>query len=303
MDALTPNRTSTRLRTKHHRETLMKILNSWLRPTAAIAVAASVLAAPSTAEAQSGPNAASTASSASSVARGLEIAIEADLRDAGFGDQTADMLMTLRNAHGEESVRQLRNKTLEVEGDGDKSLVIFDQPRDVAGTAFLNYTHKTGQDDQWLFLPALRRVKRISSSNKSGPFMGSEFAYEDISSQEVEKYTYAFVEESTLDGRSVYVVERIPTDEKSGYARQIAYYDQDEYRLMKVDFYDRKNELLKTLTYHGYQQYLDQYWRADRMEMVNHQTGKGTTLSWTDYAFQTGLTDRDFDQSALQRAR
>jgi hypothetical protein len=211
--------------------------------------------------------------------------------------------MTLRNAHGEESVRQMRNKTLEVEDDGDKTLVIFDQPRDVSGTAFLNYTHRTGQDDQWLYLPALRRVKRISSANTSGPFMGSEFAYEDISSQEVDKYTYSFVAETTLDGQAAFLVERVPVDEKSGYTRQLAYYDQAEYRLLQIDFYDRKNDLLKTLTYHGYQQYLDQYWRSDRMDMINHQTGKSTTLSWSGYAFRTGLTDRDFDQSALQRAR
>ena len=270
--------------------------------TTAAALVASLVLTPSAVFAQSGPSA-DNAPAVDPAARGLEIALEADRRDTGFSDQTASLLMTLRNAHGEESVRELRNKTLEVENDGDKTLVIFDQPRDVAGTAFLNYTHRTGNDDQWLYLPALRRVKRISSSNKSGPFMGSEFAYEDISSQEVEKYTYTFLEETTFDGQPAFLVERVPVDEKSGYTRQLVWYDQAEYRVLKVDFYDRKNELLKTLTYHGYQQYVDQFWRADRMEMVNHQTGKSTTLTWADYAFGTGLRDRDFDQSSLQRAR
>ena len=235
--------------------------------------------------------------------RGLEVATEADNRDKGFGDSTAEMLMTLRNSAGQESIRQIRNKTLEVDGDGDKTLVIFDQPRDVAGTAFLNFTHREGNDDQWLFLPALRRVKRISSSNKSGPFMGSEFAYEDISSQEIEKYTYTFIEEGVLNGVPTYLIERVPTDEKSGYTRQRVWYDQAEYRLQQIEFYDRKDALLKTLTYHDYQQYVDQYWRADRMEMVNHQTRKSTTLAFSEYALQVGLNERDFDQSALQRAR
>jgi outer membrane lipoprotein-sorting protein len=235
--------------------------------------------------------------------RGLEVAREADRRDTGFGDSAADMLMTLRNSAGQESTREIRNRTLEVDGDGDKSLVIFDQPRDVAGTAFLNVTHRTGNDDQWLYLPALRRVKRISSSNKSGPFMGSEFAYEDISSQEVEKYTYTFVEEGDLDGVPTFLVERIPTDEKSGYTRQRVWYDQAEYRLQRIDFYDRKNALLKTLTYHEYQQYLDKFWRAHRLEMVNHITGKSTTLAFGEYELQMGLSERDFDQSALQRVR
>lgn len=234
---------------------------------------------------------------------GLEVAQEAERRDTGFDNQTAELMMVLRNRNGDESSRRMRNLTLEVEGDGDKTLVIFDEPNDVRGTAFLNYTHRAGPDDQWLYLPALRRVKRIASNNKSGPFMGSEFAYEDISSQEVEKYTYSFLRAETVDGAPMYVIERIPVDDKSGYTRQVVWYDQAEYRMQKVDFYDRKNELLKTLTYHDYEQFLDQYWRAGRMEMENHQTGKSTTLTFTNYEFRTGLTERDFDQSALRRAR
>ncbi len=95
--------------------------------------------------------------------KGLAIAKEADRRDKGFGDFTANMLMVLKNRHGQESTRKIRIRTLEVEGDGDKGLSIFDNPRDVKGTAFLNFTHKVGDDDQWLYLPALKRVKRISS--------------------------------------------------------------------------------------------------------------------------------------------
>jgi outer membrane lipoprotein-sorting protein len=234
---------------------------------------------------------------------GFEIAQEADRRDSGFGDHAAELRMTLRSRNGGESSRRMRNLTLEVDGDGDKSLVIFDEPNDVKGTAFLNYTHRDATDDRWLYLPALRRVKRIASNNQSGPFMGSEFAYEDISSQEVEKYTYNFLHSETVDGTPMHVIERVPVDERSGYTRQIVWYDQAEYRLQKIDFYDRKNELLKTLAYHDYEQYLDQYWRADRLEMVNHQTGKSTTLAFSNYAFQAGLMDRDFDQSALRRAR
>ena len=118
--------------------------------------------------------------------KGLTIAREADRRDNGFGDFTARMEMILRNRQGEESTRRLRISTLEVKGDGDKGLSVFDEPADVKGTALLTFTHKAGEDDQWLYLPALKRVKRIASANKSGPFMGSEFAYEDVASQEIE---------------------------------------------------------------------------------------------------------------------
>ncbi len=234
---------------------------------------------------------------------GLAIAVEADRRDDGFGDFTADLSMILRNRHGEESTRAMRSSTLEVSDDGDKTMVVFDRPRDIKGTALLTFTHRVGTDDQWLYLPALKRVKRIASNNKSGPFMGSEFAYEDIASQEIEKYTYRYLRDETLDGIETLVVERYPVDPKSGYTRQIVWYDKEEFRIQRIDFYDRKDELLKTLTYVGYQQYLDQYWRPDEMHMVNHQTGKSTTLTWSDYSFANGLSERDFDRNSLKRAR
>jgi outer membrane lipoprotein-sorting protein len=235
--------------------------------------------------------------------RGFEIAQEADRREAGFNDSVSDMEMVLRNRHGQISTRHMRNRTLEGVGDGDKTLIIFDRPRDVKGTAFLSFTHAVGSDDQWLYLPALKRVKRISSNNKSGPFMGSEFAYEDFASQEVERYTYQYIRDEVYEGLNCYVIERYPVDSNSGYTRQVVWLDKEAYRAQKIDFYDRKNEPLKTLTFQGYQQYLDQYWRADVMLMVNHQTHKSTDLIWKEFHFRNGFTDRDFNQNSLARAR
>ena len=235
--------------------------------------------------------------------KGLAIAVEADKRDEGFVDSTADMIMELKNKQGDTSTRYIRIKTLEVIGDGDKSMSIFDEPADVKGTAFLTFSHAIKPDEQWLYLPALKRVKRINSKNKSGPFMGSEFAYEDIASQEVEKYTYKYLRDETLNGIDCFVVERYPAYKHSGYTRQVAWINKDEYRPEKIVFYDRKNTLLKTLTYDGYNQYLDKFWRADQMFMENHQTGKSTTLTWSDYNFKTGLKDRDFNKNSLKRAK
>jgi len=235
--------------------------------------------------------------------KGLAIAMEADRRDSGFIDYSNNVEMILRNKQGQESTRLIRSKTLEVAGDGDKSLTIFDEPNDVKGTALLSFTHKVGPDDQWLYLPALKRVKRISSDNKSGPFMGSEFAYEDISSQEVEKYTYKFLRDDTYDGMEVFVFERYPVDKKSGYTRQVVWLDKEHYKERKVEFYDRKDTLLKTLLLTDYHQYLDRFWRAHQMDMENHQTGKSTRLIQSNFQYQTGLSDRDFDTNSLKRAR
>ncbi len=234
--------------------------------------------------------------------KGLEIAKKADEVDQGFESSSVSLTMILTNKQGQTSTRYLKNQTLELTEDGDKSLIVFDSPKDVKGTATLTFTHKVGSDDQWLYLPSIKRVKRISSSNKSGPFMGSEFAYEDLSSQEVEKYTYKFIREETYNGQPTYVVERDPVDEKSGYTRQLVWYNKDNYRLEKVEFYDRRNALLKTLLYKNYKLYLGKHWRAGELFMENHQTGKKTQLLFEDYQFKLGLAENDFTQNSLIRA-
>jgi len=235
--------------------------------------------------------------------KGLAIAVEADKRDTGFVDSSANMVMELRNRHGDVSTRTIRIKTLEVSGDGDKSMSIFDKPADVKGTAFLTYSHSLKPDEQWLYLPALKRVKRINSKNKSGPFMGSEFAYEDLASQEIEKYTYKYLRDEMYNGIDCFVVERFPVYEHSGYTRQVAWVNKEKYVAEKIDFYDRKNTLLKTLTNMDYKQYLGQYWRPDKMLMENHQTGKSTTLSWENYKFKNGFSNKTFSKNSLKRAR
>jgi predicted RND superfamily exporter protein len=235
--------------------------------------------------------------------KGQWVAISADQYDQGFVSQTAKVTMILRNSHGQTAERQLRIKILEVANDGDKSMTIFDTPRDVRGTSFLSYSHSIRPDEQWLYLPSLKRIKRISSNNKSGPFMGSEFAYEDLASQEVDKYTYRYVESQMVHNEPGHVVERQPVDTNSGYARQKVWVDGTHWRPAKIEFYDRKNELLKTVTYTDYKRYSNDKWRASKMVMENHQTGKSTTLLWEDIQFGADLSSRDFDKNALKRIR
>lgn len=235
--------------------------------------------------------------------KGLAIAQQTKESDKGWGDMQAQMTMILRNSQGQESIREIRLKSLEQEADGDKSLSIFDKPLDVNGTAFLSFSHPTGADDQWLYLPALKRVKRIASRNKSGPFMGSEFAYEDLSSFEIEKYTYKYLRDEPCGTEQCSVIEQYPVDQFSGYTRRVAWIDQSEHRLHKIDFFDRKDAPLKTLTYADYQQYQGKHWRPSMMKMINHQTNKNTDLIWTDYQFKTGLSEADFNKNSLKRAQ
>lgn len=240
-----------------------------------------------------------------SQARGEEIAARADRSDRGFGDSEVQITMVLRNAGGQESRRTLSQRTLEVAQDalGDRTLVVFDSPRDINGTALLSHSKILDADDQWLYLPAFKRIKRISSVNKDGAFVGSEFSYEDFSALEFEKFSYTFLRAEACGELMCDVVERLPRYEHSGYSKQIAWIDQEVYQVRRVEFYDRAGERLKVLSLEEYRQYGDQYWRPHRMAMVNLKTNKSTDMLYSDYRFANGLSERHFVKGVLTRVR
>ena len=128
-------------------------------------------------------------------------------------------------------------------------------------------------------------------------------SFEDFTSLELNKYTYKYLKETEVDGMKMDVIERYPRYENSGYTRQIAWIDQDVFQIRKVEFYDRRGDLLKTLELTDYREYGEGIWRAHTFSMVNHQTGKSTDLLYGDYEFKTGLNDKDFIKSVLARMR
>lgn len=230
--------------------------------------------------------------------KGLEIAVLCDKANSGFQSEKGEMTMALINAQGDVTNRKLTIEVLE-DDDGDKSRSTFVWPADVKGTKLLTWTHKRSDDDQWLYLPAVKRVKRITSSNKSGSFMGSEFAYEDFGSQEVEKYTYELLEEGKHAGRDVWVLARVPVDKGSGYTRQVVWMDKEYKNPLRIDFYDRKRELLKTATFGDYQRY-GNLWRANRIEMNNVQTKKRSIITWTARRLKADLSAELFRSESLE---
>ncbi len=237
--------------------------------------------------------------------KGFEIAARSDRTDRGFSDSSVDLKMVLRNKAGKQSERQLRINTLEItdESVGDKSMIIFDTPADIDGTALLSHAKILDPDNQWLYLPALKRVKRISSVNKSGPFVGSEFAFEDFTALELNKFTYKYLRTENCGERVCDVVERYPRYQHSGYTKQIAWVDQTDYQLRQVEFYDRRGDLLKTLTLSEYREYQNSYWRPHHLNMINHMTGKSTDMIYSEYTFKTGLVERNFNKNVLRRIR
>ena len=241
-------------------------------------------------------------------ARGLEIATAARDADSGYGDYGAEATMTLTDRSGRESSRTFRSQILEQsQADAnvkDLSLLTFDWPGDIAGTALLTHGRLKGEDAQWLYLPALKRVKRISASNRSGSFMGSEFSYEDFLPQQIEDFTYTWLRDEACPNRpelTCHVSERRPVDATSGYSHSVLWQDSEAYRTFQITYFDRSGNHLKTLQTTGFNQYNDQYWRPSRMDMANHLTGKGTSIDWSDYKFNVGLKESDFTKRALER--
>ncbi|MEM6482815.1 MAG: outer membrane lipoprotein-sorting protein [Pseudomonadota bacterium] len=234
--------------------------------------------------------------------RGFEIAQRSDLSDRGFAQSSVDVTMILTNRNGARTQRALRIDTLEKQGrgNGDRSLIQFFSPGDVDGTALLSHAKITAADNQWLFLPGLSRVKRISSANKSGPFVGSEFSFEDLTISELGKFEYSYLETRNVDGMEMDILECTPAYNRSGYSRVLCHFDTRHHQARKFIFFDRGGQQLKTLTLSNFRQY-GNVWRAQRQMMVNHLTGKTTTLEFDRYDFNPGLSARDFEPSALER--
>ena len=231
--------------------------------------------------------------------KGRDIMAKAETVNNGFKGEKAKMEMLLINAQGDKVERKMDSLVKEVNGDGDKSIITFLWPADVKGTKMLTWSHKKDDDDQWLYLPALKRVKRITSRNKTGSFMGSEFSYEDLGSQEVEKYTYTFIEDNEIDGRKVWVIDRVSTDKKSGYSKERVYMDQEYQNPLKIEYFDRKKELLKVAKFSQYKKY-GNFWRYDKIEMNNSQTKKQSVLTWKDRELNKEYSDSKFNQNRLK---
>ena len=229
-----------------------------------------------------------------------EVAQKSENAMSGFEDSQSLMKMTLINAKGQKKIRSMSMKVLEGE-DEDKSLMEFLTPSDVKGTKFLSYEHVTKDDDQWMYLPALKRVKRIASKNKSGAFMGSEFSFEDLSAFNIKDYVYeGEVKEVTVDGVKMFVGESKPLSKNSGYTKLISWIDTKTFLIQKVEYFDRKKKLLKTAYFSEYKKYGDVY-RIGKIVMKNSQNDKTTILIWHDETIKNGLKNKDFHKRYLKR--
>ncbi|RLA79307.1 MAG: outer membrane lipoprotein-sorting protein [Epsilonproteobacteria bacterium] len=229
----------------------------------------------------------------------LEIAKKSYDAISHYGSSISQTTMILKNAKGVESIRKIEIKKLEGD-DGDKSLLVFLYPNDIKGTKLLSFEQIGKDDKQWLYLPALKRVKRISSRNKSGSFMASEFSYEDIASQNYKNYTYGEdLKTVMMNNAEHFKITRFPKDKNSGYSKQILYIDTKTYLAHFGEYYDRKNRLLKEVSFLEYKK-IGTVHRIQKMQMRNIQNKKVSTLIWDEDKIKLGLSKNLFSKRALK---
>jgi hypothetical protein len=174
----------------------------------------------------------------------------------------------------------------------------FIKPKDIKGTKLLTWTNKNESNKQWLFLPKFKRVKKINSKNQSGSFMGSEFSYEDIGGQVLDKYTYKLLSEDKVN----WEVESTPK-KKSGYSKMITTISKSDLSPVKVQYFDRRSELLKESALSKFNNYAvgkKKFIIADKIIMQNVQTKKKSIIEWTSRTLGAKLLDRDFKSSKLK---
>lgn len=217
-------------------------------------------------------------------------------------DRTSTLTMTLRNRFGDERVRTIEQYAIEL-GEVEKSLMFFTAPADVRDTAFMNwsYDEQGRDDDQWIYLPALRKVKRISSESKGDYFMGSDFTYDDLGDRHPDEDTHTILREEELDGVGHWVIESTPKDPGYMYSRTVVWVRQDgSWVGTKKAFYDPRGELLKTLSVEDLEK-VQGYWTVTRSVMHNVQKDHRTIMELADAAYDVGLSEDLFTERRMRR--
>ncbi len=233
---------------------------------------------------------------------GYDIAKKADeLPEGKTSAYTATM--TLLNKKGAKRVRQMIMRSKDF-GDTKKTVLAFTQPKDVSGVSYLMFDYdEAGKDtDSWLYMPAMKKVRRISGSSKGDDFMGTDFTYEDMEGTDLEKYTYNLLGEENVGSEPCWKVECISKDTDKKNPRRIVWFSKNSYVTYKAELYDRQDKLQRTLTCSNIKQ-IDGYWTTGKMVMENVQAGKSTTLEMTDVSYDQPIADSLFTVSSLEKGK
>lgn len=233
---------------------------------------------------------------------GREIMLKVDIRNDGDDRKTVSR-MTLVNKRGRKRERVMMSFSKDY-GKDTKSLFYFKKPADVKGVGFLtyNFDNPSKDDDRWLFLPALKKVRRISGSSKNDYFMGSDFTYDDMGGRSVDEDTHRLVRQETFSGKPCWIVESVPKDRDYMYSKVVRWIAQDSTMGIKAEYFDRQGGLIKTLKITDIKKYQG-IWTIFKMEMHNHQEQHKTLMDIDEITYDSGLKDRLFKVSTLERGR
>ena len=229
---------------------------------------------------------------------GLEVMQKVDKSGEGFVGSSSEMTLTLINAHGDKLERVMESKVFENNKEGNKSITEFVEPLDVKGTKLLTWTQKEDNNKQWLYLPRFKRIKKISSSGQSGSFMGSEFSYEDIAGNELEKYDYKLLKED----ENTWTVEARPKNE-SGYSKIVSTIDKKKLIPIKAEYFNKREELLKRSDMKNFKTYkVDKkvFHYANFIRMDNVQTKKASIIEWKERKIGVKHRENDFRSTKLK---
>lgn len=216
-------------------------------------------------------------------------------------DMEGSLTMTLKNARGDQRVRTVRQNVARF-GEVEKKLLFFSAPADVRDTAFMNWSYDdpSASDDQWIYLPALRQVRRISAERKNDNFMGSDFTYEDLGERHPELDSHRVTGTETIGGRTVYVVESVLAGGTSAYGRTVSWIADGIWIGLRREFYDTAGKHVKTLEIEEYRE-IDGFWTINRMTMTNAASGHSTTMELSDLRFNTGIAESTFTERTMTR--
>ena len=241
---------------------------------------------------------------------GREIAERVDSRPSGNSTHALVQMQLIdaAGAIGERVVEMYGAK----DADGlTRSMIIFHHPASVAGTRFLTVENQGRDDDQWIYLPALRRVRRIAASEGSGSFMGTDFTYDDLKSREIDNYEYRYLRDDTVPlqtggqrlNRAVHVVEATPKPgTTSQYARIVEFVDPISWTPIRIELYDARGELVKVNTMDRLEN-VQGYWTVINNTMQNARTGHRTVLNIQRFEYDKQLPAGLFTQNFLQTGR
>lgn len=235
---------------------------------------------------------------------GYDIAKRADEVDKGeTSSYTATM--TLVDKKGSKRVREIMMKSKDY-GDTEKSVVVFTTPKDVAGVAYLMFEYDDAPDgtskdsDNWLYMPAMKKTRRISGSSKGDDFMGTDFTYEDMGDRGLSKDTFNLLGEETVAGNECWKVECLAKDKTEKNPRRIVWYRKDSYMVQKAEFYDRQNNLQRVLECSNIKK-IDGIWTTGKMYIKNVLTNHSTLLEMKDVKYNQPLNDNIFTVASLER--